>query len=87
METEEPLEVVNPLSLSINSAGEKILILDVKYINKHLFKQKVKFDDCNCFENHLEANKGYFLNLISKNQISSCRHFYKTSKILGSHEN
>ena len=39
--------------------GKKRLILDFKYINNHLFKNKIKFDDWNSFQNYFESNKGY----------------------------
>ena len=39
--------------------GKKRLILDFKYINNHLFKDKIKFDDWNSFQNYFESNKGY----------------------------
>ena len=42
-----------------NSAGKKRLILDLRYINEHLYKEKIKFDDWKCFENYLEHTDGY----------------------------
>ena len=36
---------VNPLSVSVQSSGKKRLILDLRIINKHVWKQKVKFED------------------------------------------
>ena len=36
---------VNPLSVSIQSSGKKRLILDLRFVNKHVWKQKVKFED------------------------------------------
>ena len=41
----DPPRFVNPLSVSIDSSGKKRLILDLKYINMHLYKDKIKFDD------------------------------------------
>ena len=38
-------EYVNPLSASIQSSGKKRLILDLRYINEYLWKQKVRFED------------------------------------------
>ena len=52
-------KVINPLSVSKNSAGKKRLILDLRYINEHLYKDKIKFDDWKCFENCLEHTDGY----------------------------
>ena len=39
------LKVINPISVSVQSCGKKRLTLDLRYINKHLFKQKFKFED------------------------------------------
>ena len=52
-------KVINPLSVSGKSAGEKRLILDFRYINEHLYKDNIKFDDWKCFENYLEHTDGY----------------------------
>ena len=38
-------EIVNPLSVSVNRSGKKRLILDLRYVNKHLFKNKFKCED------------------------------------------
>ena len=37
--------VVNPLSVSIQSFGKKWLILDLRHVNKHIWKEKFKFED------------------------------------------
>ena len=58
-EVKTPPKVINPLSVSENSAGKKRLILDLRYINEHLYKDKIKFDDWKCFENYLEHTDGY----------------------------
>ena len=36
---------VNPLSVAVQSSGKKRLILDLRFVNKHVWKQKVKFED------------------------------------------
>ena len=54
-----PPKVINPVSVSENSTGQKRLILDLRYINEHLYKEKIKFDDWKCFENYLEHTDGY----------------------------
>ena len=59
--------VVNPLSVSIDSSGKKGLILDLRYVNMHLYKDKIKFDDWKCFENYLIANKSYLFKFDLKN--------------------
>ena len=50
IEAENLPEVINPLSVSINSSGKKRLILDLRYVNSHVYKDKVKFEDWKCFE-------------------------------------
>lgn len=50
--------VVNPLSVAINSEGKKRLILDLRYVNAHLFKESVSFDDWRVFKNLIFEN-GY----------------------------
>ena len=67
LERDHPPRIVNPLSVSIDSSGKKRLILDLGYVNMHLVKDKIKFDDCKCFENYLLANKGYLLKFDLKN--------------------
>ena len=58
---------MNPLSLSIDSSGKTHLILNLRYINMHLYKDKIKFDDWKCFKNYLLANKGYLFKFDLKN--------------------
>ena len=38
-------EYINPLSVSVQSSGKKRLILDLRYINEYVWKQKVRFED------------------------------------------
>ena len=40
-----PPEIVNPLSVSIQKSNKKRLILDLRYINLHFFKNKFKCED------------------------------------------
>ena len=56
---ESPPRVVNPWSMSIDFSGKKHLILDLRYVNMHHYKDKIKFNNWKCFENYLLANKGY----------------------------
>ena len=44
-EVKNPLYVVNPLPVSENDNQKFRLILDLRYVNKHVFKDKIKFDD------------------------------------------
>ena len=54
----EPPRIVNPLSVSENGE-KKRLILDLRYVNQHLWKQRVKFEDFKVFRNFLK--KGSFM--------------------------
>ena len=50
---------VNPLSVSVQSSGKKRLILDLRFVNNHLWKQSVKFEDLKVALNYLD--RGHFL--------------------------
>ena len=67
LERDQPLRLVNPLSVSINSSSKKRLILDLRYVNMHLYKDTIKFDGWKCFKNCLLANKGYLFKFDLKN--------------------
>lgn len=54
LETLQKPKVVNPLSVSTNSSGKKRLILDLRYINSHLYRDYTKFDDWKSVENYIE---------------------------------
>lgn len=56
--------VVSPLSVSTDRAGKKRLILDLRYVNKHLYKERISFDDWRVFENYISENSfGYKFDL------------------------
>ena len=57
-EVKVPPKVINPISVSKNSAGKKRLILDLRYINEDHYKDKIKFDGWKCFENYFEHTDG-----------------------------
>ena len=59
--------VVNPLSVSIDYSGKKRLILDLRYVNMHLYEDKIKFADWKFLENYLLASKGYLYKFDLKN--------------------
>ena len=42
--------VISPLTLAENFAGKKRLTFDLRYINKHIYKQKVKLDGWKNFD-------------------------------------
>jgi hypothetical protein len=62
--------VVNPLTVSVQNTGKKRLILDLRNVNKHLWKQSVKFEDLRIALSYLQ--KGYFM---IKFDITSAYHF------------
>lgn len=51
--TEEPF-VVNPLTVSVQHSGKKRLILDLREVNKHIWKQSVKYEDIKVAMAYLE---------------------------------
>ena len=79
LKRDHPPRIVNPLSVPIDSLGKKRLILDLRYVNMHLFKDKIKSDDWKCFENYLLANKGYLFKFDLKNG-------YRDTDIFDSHQ-
>ena len=40
-----PLNVFKPLSVSVQANGKKRLILDMKYVYRHLEKKRLKYED------------------------------------------
>ena len=74
--------VVNPLTVSTQSNGKKRLILDLREINKHLWKQSVKFDDMRIAKLFINNNSHLF-----KYDVHSAYHhidiFYPHTKYLG----
>ena len=49
-ESEHTPKVINPLSVSIQNNGKRRLILDLRLVNMHIWKQSVKYDDIRyCF--------------------------------------
>ena len=45
IETFSPCTVINPLTVSINATGRKSLILDLRYVNQFVWKEKFKLED------------------------------------------
>ena len=52
--SKDSLHVINPLSVSTQTSGKRRLILDLRFVNQFIFKQKVKFED-------YKTNKELFL--------------------------
>ena len=50
VETTNIPRVVNPLSVSVQRNGKKRLILDLRHVNKHVYKDKIKFEDWKTME-------------------------------------
>ena len=53
-EVKNPPYVVNPLSVPENGSHKLRFILDLRYVNKHVFKDKIKFDDWKIMQDLLE---------------------------------
>ena len=45
--SKDSLHVINPWSVSTLSSGKRRLILDLRFVNQFILKQKVKFEDYN----------------------------------------
>lgn len=44
-EVESAPYVVNPLTVSVNDKGKKRLVLDLRHVNSHVWKEKTKYED------------------------------------------
>ena len=49
-------DVVNPLSVTVQNSGKKRLILDLRYVNKHIYKERIKFEDLRLMEQFLNLH-------------------------------
>ena len=67
IQAEKPLEVISQFSVSVNPSGKKRVILDLRYVNTHAYKDKIKFKDWKCFEHYLEIKKGCLFKFDLKN--------------------
>ena len=74
MEAEKHPEIINPLSVSINSSGKKHLILHLRYVNTHVYKDKIKFEN---------LKKGYLFKFDLKNGYHHIDIFEPHQKFLG----
>lgn len=74
--------VVNPLSVSVQSSGRKRLILDLRTVNVHVWKQSVKYEDLRLALMYLEKDSWMI-----KFDIHSAYHFldiyYNHTQYLG----
>ena len=83
IEAEKSPEVINLLSVSINSSGKKRLILDLRQVNGHVYKDKIKFEDWKCFEQYLEGKEGCLFKFDLKNGYHHIEIFEPHQKFLG----
>ena len=83
IEAEKPPEVISPLSVSINSSGKKYLILDLRYVNSHVYKDKIKFEDGNALNTIYKVKKGYLFRFDLKNGYHHIDIFEPHQKFLG----
>ena len=68
VEVDKPPLVVNPLTVAINAKGKKRLVLDLRHVNLHIWKERIKFDDWkvaldyidpNCYMYSFDFSSGY----------------------------
>ena len=52
--------VINPLTVSTQKSGKKRLILDLREVNKHIWKNKIKFEDWRVALQYFEKNSFNF---------------------------
>ena len=55
-EVQTPPNIVSPLSVAKSSSGKLRLILDLRYVNAHIYKEKVCFEDWQSFENFIDVS-------------------------------
>ena len=53
VETSFVPKVISPLSVSTNAEGKQRLILHLRFVNAHLYKEYIRFDDWRSFEKFL----------------------------------
>ena len=58
-------------------------MLDLRYVNTHVYKDKIKFEDWKCFEHYLEGKKGYLFKFDLKNGYHHFDIFEPHQKFLG----
>ena len=60
IQCQEKPKVVNPLSVAVQSSGKKRLILDLRKVNYHVWKQSVKYEDLKMASLYLRQGKYLF---------------------------
>ena len=56
----EPPYVVNPLSVSVQANGKEKLILDLRYVNRHLQKKRIKYEGWKVALSYFEVGASMF---------------------------
>ena len=60
IEVDELPNVVNPLSVTVQNCGKRRLILDWCYVNKNIYKERIKSDDLKLMEQFLNLHDHMF---------------------------
>ena len=60
-EVNELPHVVNPLLVTVQNSGKKRLILDLRYVNKHIYKERIKIEDLRLIEQFLNPHEYMFM--------------------------
>ena len=51
----------NPLLVTVQNSGKKRLILDLRYVNKHIYKERIKIEDLRLIEQFLNPHECMFM--------------------------
>ena len=78
---EQP-RVINPLSVAYNSLGKKRLILDLRHVNRHLFKFCVKYEAFDVLKNYI-TNDGFMIKFDLKSGYHHVNIFEEHQTFLG----
>ena len=54
------LHVINPFAVTVQNSGKKRLVLDLRYVNKHIYKERIKFEDLRLMEQFLNPHDYMF---------------------------
>ena len=70
-----PPEIINPLTVSVQRSGKKRLILDLRHINLHVFKQKFKCEGLHTIRDIFSED--YFVFLLISNLDTTMWIFFR----------
>ena len=51
----------NPLLVTVQNSGKKRLILNLRYVNQHIYKERIKFEDLRLMEQFLNPHEYMFM--------------------------